>query len=209
MYDKQVQCRKCQCTMTSEEKYCPKCGCNIKPSYKRWWFWIMLAVLLAALIMLIMNLSGANKTEPPMPESSSESEVTEPKVYAVGDTAEMKVANVTFEEITEYPGTKFNQPDEGKIFLILEFTIKNKTDKDMIISSKMSFETLVDGNEVTMVSLSTKETGGKARLDGIIPPKKSMNGVLVYQVPLEYKEVKVTFKPIDAGGEEAVFVYNK
>lgn len=171
----------------------------------------MLAVLVAAFMILATSL-GKDKTEvAPLPESSSGQmeNLAEPKTCTVGEKVELKSVDITCEGVTEYPGTKFNQPDEGKVFLILGFTIKNKTSEEMIVSSKMWFETTVDGKEVTVVTLRTKETGGKAYLDGIIAPKKSMSGVVVYQVPIEYKEVVVKIKPIASDGEEVTFMYSK
>lgn len=44
--DKQIKCKSCGEEISPKAKVCPKCGAkNSKPLYKKWWFWVIIGVL--------------------------------------------------------------------------------------------------------------------------------------------------------------------
>ena len=209
MSDNEVKCGKCKCNMTPQVAVGPKCGCKKKSIFLKWWFWLILAVIVIALICSMCGKGesmpeSSSVPESSMPESSSESA---PTVYTIGDTVTVDGTEITLEAVTEYPGSKFNQPTEGNIFIISEFTIKNITDKDIIISSKMHFEAMADGSPVKQVFIRSKEVDGKGQLDGTIAPGKKMKGVVIYEVPMNYSEFIIKFKPTIS--DEVIFSYKK
>lgn len=50
MADKMIKCKACGEEIASSAKQCPKCGAkNKKPIYKKWWFYVIILVVLVAI----------------------------------------------------------------------------------------------------------------------------------------------------------------
>ena len=80
MSKKLIKCKSCGEEITKSAKSCPKCGAkNKKPIFKKWWFWLIVAVF------IISAASGGSDTEaepvnttPPTTQAPT-TEATEPK----------------------------------------------------------------------------------------------------------------------------------
>ena len=134
-------------------KSCPSCGAKLKKGWP-----ILIAILaffvLAAIIGSSGDDDGPKKVEASTPAQSAEitpNQEAEPpshkagaaptqNVFYVGETAELKGVRVTLASVTESMGSAYNTPTEGNIFVLCEFEIANNSDREINISSIMSFE---------------------------------------------------------------------
>lgn len=90
MKKKMVSCKACGEEMSPKCKKCPKCGAkNKKPVYKKWWFWLIVVILLGSLG------NGGSKTEaesitttPPTTEAPTTVPTTEPTIETTEATTE-------------------------------------------------------------------------------------------------------------------------
>ena len=148
--------------------------------------------------------SAAAKSEP------VENEKTE---FGVGETAEQKDIQIQLVNATESDGNAdaFVTPDDGKKFLILEFEITNNSSNSINISSMASFEAYCDDyslNEDFMAS-QLPEFNGKSQLDGTVSAGKKMNGIIAYQVPIDFKNFEVNVTPDFWTTKDIKFVVKK
>ena len=82
MSKKMVQCKYCQHEIAANAKTCPNCGAkNKKPIFKRWWFWLVIIVAIAAIAG--NSKKGSKDTSPDLASqtsnSSSADKITEDK----------------------------------------------------------------------------------------------------------------------------------
>lgn len=49
--DKTIKCKQCGEEMASNAKFCPNCGLkNKKPIFKKWWFWVLIIIILSGMV---------------------------------------------------------------------------------------------------------------------------------------------------------------
>lgn len=129
--------------------------------------------------------------------------------FCVGETAELKGVSVTLVNVTESTGSQFNAPTDGNVFVLCEFEIANNSDKEITVSSMMSFEAYCDDYACTYSLTALMEKGNKNQLDGTVAAGKKFNGVVGYEVSADWKELEVRFTPDFWNGKDIVFVANK
>ena len=181
-----------------------------KPIFKRWWFWILVVAL------LIGAISSANE-DPQKAEIGNNSETTSaqntpiettaPKPFTVHDTVEVNDVYVTLESFTESAGGNLLTPADGNVFILCEFTIENKSNKDIAVSSMLSFEAYADDYSTAMSIMATS-SAEKAQLDGTIAPDKKMNGVIGFEVPRDWSVFEIRYTP-DVLSKEIIFICEK
>ena len=127
----------------------------------------------------------------------TESTETQSQKFAVGDTAELKSVKVTLVSVTESEGSMFTKPADGNVLVGCEFEISNESDKDIDVSSVMSFEAYCDSYSVnqSITGLIEFTQNGKNQLDGSVAAGKKMNGVIAYEVPADWQELEISYSP--------------
>lgn len=212
MYDKEEQGKKCgcNCSMPPLERADLKSGCKKKKrTFPKWLIWLLALLVLAAVFFAVRSIDKGEPA-PQMPgQSENMPEGEETMTYAIGDTAKVGDVEITLVSVKEYNGSKQRQPGEGNKFVMFEFTIKNKSKQEIIISSKMNFAAYADGAELKQVHLNTKESDGMQQLDGSLAAGKKMSGVVSYEIPIGYKEAQVHYMPTTNASEHVVFSYKK
>lgn len=203
-----MKCKNCGEKLDKHATVCPNCGANLtvkvkKPIFKKWWFWVIVVLLVIAIIPSGKSPEKVGGSGAP----AVKAETTAPEVYTVGDTLEMKNVRVTLNSVTESTGANFVSPTEGKIFVICEYTIENNTDKDLGVSSMLSFECYAD-DFTCPLSIGATVSSGKTQLDGTVAAGKKINGVVGYEVDPDYKELELHYNP-NLSGDDFVFVYCK
>ncbi len=128
------------------------------------------------------------------------------KAYSVGETAELKGVQVTLVAVTESKGSSFNTPSDGNVFVLCEFEITNNSDKEISVSSMVSFEAYCDDYTCTYSLAALIEKGDKNQLDGTVAPGKKLNGVIGYEVPTDWSELEVVFTPDVLSDKNITFV---
>lgn len=187
------------------------------------------AIIIVVVIGLIGSCFGGSKSKEETPSNATatttpsnnsnqkeettapESTVAEKTNFDVGEVADIKGVQVSLLGTTESKGSDFLKPDEGNIFVLCEFEISNNSDKDISVSSMMSFEAYCDDYSVTqdILGLQAPEGKGKNQLDGSVAAGKKMNGVIAYQVPEDWKTLEIKFSPSFWSNKSATFVATK
>lgn len=178
------------------------------------------AVLLVfGIIIVIAAIGGGRKdkpqrvseTNPPKQEEPSapvQSVHPEDEFFTVGDSVSLNDIVVTLVDVSESEGANYMTPDDGNVFVICEFNIENNSDKDIAVSSIMSFEAYIDDYSTNM-NLSAMMSSDKSQLDGSVAAGKKMNGVIGYEVGKDWQSIEIRFKPDFWSGNEFTFVSSK
>lgn len=213
---KLVKCKTCGAEIAKTAKTCPKCGAKQHT----------VALSLCAVIIVITIIAcigviagGGDDSEPkkvvdststPTQSQGDDGSTPEPEktTFGVGEQVSLNDVVVTMNGVTESSGSQFSKPTDGKTFVLCEFTIENNSEKDLAISSIMSFEAYVDDYS-TSISLSAILGSDKNQLDGTIAAGKKMNGIVGYEVPTDWNELEIHFTPNFWSGKDIVFVYSK
>ena len=130
---------------------------------KKKWPMIVAAIIV---IIVIAAVAGGKDDEPKKVSSDgqvqetgkTESTETQSQKFAVGDTAELKSVKVTLVSVTESEGSMFTKPADGNVLVGCEFEISNESDKDIDVSSVMSFEAYCDSYSAVQGNFTTKES---------------------------------------------------
>ena len=173
-----------------------------KSMKKKKWPMIVAAIIV---IIVIAAVAGGKDDEPKKVSSDgqvqetgkTESTETQSQKFAVGDTPELKSVKVTLVSVTESEGSMFTKPADGNVLVGCEFEISNESDKDIDVSSVMSFEAYCDSYSVnqSLTGLTEFTQNGKNQLDGSVAAGKKMNGVIAYEVPADWQELEISYSP--------------
>ena len=114
--------------------------------------------------------------------------------------------NVTLVNVSESKGSAYNEPNEGNVFVICEFEIANNSDKEIAVSSMMSFDAYCDDYACTFSLGAMIEKGNKNQLDGTVAAGKKFNGIVGYEVPDDWQELEIAFTPDFWSGKDIIFI---
>ena len=180
--------------------------------------WIVIAVIAVIIIAAIANggsgesdevkkVASNNNTKKADSNDSTKAKAKkdsvpknaeEKTVFNVGETAEYKDIRVTLKKVITSEGDDmFVKPDNGKEFVLCVFKIQNNSNKDLTISSMVSFEAYLDDSSINCDYLGTQTDEGKKynSLDGDIASGKKMEGVISYEVPKKWKKLEINVTP--------------
>lgn len=222
------KCKYCQSEIDAKAKVCPVC------KRKQGGILKFIIIGIVAIIVIAALLSGGDDdTEPKKitnneesdntnntdntnkaDNNSSQTTVTETPdqdntTFAVGETAQLNNINVTLLSVNESKGSDYNKPSEGKVFVLAEFEIENNSDKEISVSSIMSFEAYCDGYSTSPNLSALLEKGDKDQLDGTVAAGKKMKGAIGYEVPTGWSELEIHFTPDVWTGKKIVFIAKK
>lgn len=217
MSNKMTKCKTCGAEIAKSAKICPKCGARQKKHTAPGVFLVIIGI-----ILLVAAFGGSGENDKPQrvttsnppdePASSVPTSIPtfapEDEIFTVGDSVALSDIVVTLVDVSESRGGNYMTPSEGKVFVICEFLIENNSNKDIAVSSILSFEAYVD-NYATNMNLSATLSSGKSQLDGSIASGKKMNGVVGYEADPDWSSLEVRFKPDFWTGNEFLFVYSR
>ena len=129
-------------------------------------------------------------------------------VFGIGDTAEYRGVRVTLKSITESYGKEYMEPGEGKVFLVCEFEVENGSDKEINVSSVLSFEAYIDDYNASLDILACTSSG-KETMDGTAAPGKKLAGAVGYEAPEGWQTVEIRFKANVWSDTAFIFKANK
>ena len=209
---KLVQCKVCGQNIAKSAKRCPYCGAKRRRIGAK----ILGIILLILGIILVLDALLGDHSDGPTKvtdtqttqQTAAQPEPTAQNVFGVGDTVKLNDVIVTLVSVEESQGSEFMTPDDGKVFLICEFEIENASDKEIAVSSMLSFEAYVD-DYATALDLAATVSSDKQQLDGSVAAGKKMNGVVGYAADEDWSELEIRFKPSLASSKEIVFQYSK
>lgn len=206
MSKKLVECKSCGETIAKNAKTCPHCGAKRKKPV------LGVILLVLGICIIIGVLAGGsdepkkvNETPEASTETSTEAAPTSQTTFGVGDAVELNDVKVTLTNISESNGSDFNRPSDGNVFLLCEFEIENNSNKEVAVSSMMSFDAYCDDYTCNYSLSALLEKGDKNQLDGTIASGKKFAGVVGYEVPADWSEFEIRFTP-DFWGKDITFV---
>ena len=201
------QCKYCKTEIPADAKICPNCKKRQRPGG------CLIAVLVVVVVVIVLAVVGGSSSDagtvvndtPPATEStaptasSQQPEVTqapqeEPVVYGVGDTAQCDGVEVTLQTMEQNAGQDYLYPEEGNVFVALQFEIVNNSDADLSVSSMLSFEAYCDDYSINQ-SLTGASLYPDSTLDGTVAVGKKLGGTIVYEVPADWQQLDVSFAP--------------
>ena len=136
---------------------------------------------------------------------------TDDVAYGVNERAEINGISVTLTNVMESKGGSEYKPEEGNIFVVCEFEIKNNSDEDLMISSMMCFSASFDDKTYaeSIEALGVAMFSGKYQLDTPVEVGEKVNGVVGYEVPEGWKKMQIRFTPEIYSGDRLVFAASK
>ena len=218
-----VKCKACGADIAKSAKVCPQCGARQK---KHVVLGVVLAVFGIGLVLSAVGGSSSKDTPTRVPDSvpvTAQGQAAEddaapaasavpteaPKSeFGVSEKVELNDINVTLVSVTESEGKNYITPSEGKVFVLCEFEIENNSDKEINVSSMLSFEAYFDDYTATL-GLTAVSSADKPTLDGTVGAGKKMNGIIGYEVDANWQKMEIQFTPDFWAGNEIVFVYSK
>lgn len=212
-----MYCRNCGKEIDDKAAVCPGCGVPTtdkkqKPKKKK--HPILGAILVVFGLLVIVGIVSGGGDSPKKVESQNvsgqkaETAAPEKTEFTVSDSVELNGITVALTDVYESTGENFMKPTDGNVFIICEFEIKNGSDKDIAVSSIMSFEAYVD-DYTTNMSLSAIASADKGQLDGSVASGKKMSGAIGYEASKDWKELEIRFTPNFWSGKEIIFTYEK
>ena len=181
-------CKTCGASVAKSAKTCPTCGAKLKLKHPIL-FVIGLFILLTAFMDIIAGDPKDTKTQ-----------------YAVGEMADINNISVVLVDVYEDEGSAYNEPTDGNIFVLCEFEIANNSEKEIGVSSMLSFAAFCDDYTCNYSLAALLEKGDKNQLDGLIAPGKKLNGIVGYEVPKDWQELEIAFSPENWNGKKATFI---
>lgn len=184
-------CKYCQTEIPKKAKICPNCRKKQKGKIGG-----IVAVVVIILLLAAATGSGDNKpkrasgtsTDSKASSNSSKNEM----LFRKGEVAELNGVQVTLTDYKESTGSEYNEPTDGNVFLMVEFEIENNTDKEISVSSMLSFEAYADSYALNYSISALMEKEGN-QLDGSIAAGKKMRGWIGWEVPTNYQNVEIHF----------------
>lgn len=213
---KLTTCKACGEQVAKTAKTCPHCGAKIKKSHP-----VTIAILVVLILIAVAVSTGESdapkKVDSPVSVQNpvkattqmTEASKNEKNAFLLGETAELKNVQVTLASVTESDGSAYNKPTDGNVFVLCEFEITNNSDKEINISSMMSFNAYCDDYTCNYSLTALLEKGNKNQLDGTITAGKKFNGVIGYEVPADWNELEVHFTPDFWSGKDITFIATK
>lgn len=216
---------KCQkCGNEYEGQFCPNCGeaanstqAKKKPIFRRWWFWVL--IVLVVLIVAIgtggrkesskgndKDVAVGNVNDSTVEDTSKPEEAS----FTVGDTVALRDLTITANSMEESNGKDYFVPKDGNVFVGVNLTIENTSDKDQALSTLLLFSAYIDGVKCEY-SVTANCAFSDGTLDGTLSPGKKMVGYYAVEVPENWSELELQVSPtfLSSTKSSAVFVFKK
>lgn len=212
-------CKHCQSEIPKKAKVCPQCRKKQGGKLK----WIIIGIVVVLIIGVAAgggddkptkvgdntsSSAGGNSNESQQNSVESSSEEEKETVFRKGEIAELNGVQVTLTDYKESTGSEYNKPTDGNVFLMAEFEIANNTEKELAISSALSFEAYADDYALNYSFSALMEKEGN-QLDGTIAAGKKLKGWIGWEVPADYQNVEIHFTDNVWSSDKFIFVIEK
>lgn len=162
--------------------------------------------------VLVVSLAACDLDQPTKEENQSkpvqESSVLKEDTFSLNETAVFSNLKFTANEIKESNGDDFFTPDDGNVFVAVNFTIENISDEEQNISSILLFDAYVDDVKCEY-SVNANCAIDSGTLDGSIAPGKKMTGWYALEVSKDWSNLEMHVSASWLSGSSAKFVFTK
>lgn len=208
-------CPKCKKEIADGAQFCPECGVDVtkkkKPITKKWWFWVIIAVVLIALIGSVSggsndnadtsadagieqsDDSGAEKTTAKVTEAT-----TVKNVFSVGESVTDGVLKITYVSAEEWSGyNQYSKPADGNKVIKVAFDFINESSVDAYINSFYCYADNQAASDYYYVddyfSVFTLSAG------------RSTSGNFYFEVPADADEIELEYEVNSWTDKKAIF----
>lgn len=162
--------------------------------------------------LLIVSLAACDYDNPSKEVNQSkavkESAVEKEDTFSLNETAVFSNLKFTANELKESGGKGFFTPDDGNVFVAVNFTVENTSDEEQIISSILLFDAYAD-DEKCEYSVNANCAFDSGTLDGSIAPGKKMTGWYALEVSKDWSNLELHVSSNWLSGSSAKFVFTK
>ena len=205
---KLVNCKSCGAEIAKDAKSCPNCGAKNKKGHP-----VVIGILIFLVLVIIVSAMEGEEEPKPVEKpgesqvgTSSGSNKDDKNVFSVGEYAELRGVKVSLVSVTKSMGSDFNTPTDGNVFVLCEFEIINESEAEVSVSSMLSFDAYCDDYACSLSLSALLEKGNKNQLDGTVAPGKKINGVIGYEVPVDWENIEIHFTPNFWNGKDITFI---
>lgn len=176
---------------------------------KRKWITLVTVLMIVCLFSASASATGINEMFGGLTSLFS----AEEKTYGVGEVAETDGISIELINVLQSKGNDLFGyiPTEGNEYLIFELTFDNQSEEELYLSTIMCFKCWCDD---TLYNISLDAQGvalfaGKYQLDGVVKPGEKLSGIVGYEVPNNWEEVKLEFSKDIILGEKITFAVSR
>lgn len=212
MSKKLIKCKTCGNEIAKSAKVCPHCGAKNKKHTVLGVFLVIFGLFLIAAAFGSTDETPQKvedtDSSPDANQAEQQSQEPEQTRFGVGEKVELDDIAVTLVKVSQNSGGNYMTPSEGKVFVVCEFDIENNSDKDIAVSSMLSFDAYID-DYAAGLNLSAMLSTDQQQLDGSIAAGKKMNGVIGYEADPDWSDIEIRFTPDFWSGSKFVFTAAK
>ena len=197
-------CKHCKTEIPYGAKICPQCQ-KKQGGVLKWVIIVFIAICIIGAVGSKNNDNEPSKVGNANTETNdnlsevqtsntelSNTEESKETVFKKGEIADLNGVQVTLTDYKESTGSEYNNPTDGNVFVLAEFEIANNTEKELTISSMMSFDAYADDYSLNYSLSALIEKDGN-QLDGTIAAGKKMKGWIGWEVPQDYQNIEIHF----------------
>ena len=203
-----IKCPECGKEVSSGAASCPNCGHPIsgqtllvKKEKKKGSCLGRIVGFIVFFILVGVGIGALSDGESDYPKKvgtikSKETESTEEKtkdIFDIGEIAEYHDIQVCVLGYETSNGNQFSSPEKGNEFVFLNVEIANNSEKELTVSSLMSFEAYCDDYKLNFSSGALMAMDSRTQLDGTIDSGKKLKGYIGFEVPTDWKTVELQF----------------
>ncbi|MBR6572806.1 MAG: DUF4352 domain-containing protein [Clostridia bacterium] len=137
----------------------------------------------------------------------SSTKTTTKDTFGLNETAVFKDLKFTATEIKESDGDNFFTPEEGNVFVGVNFTVENVSEEEQAVSSILLFEAYAD--DVKCDYSISAACAFDGTLDGSIAPGKKIVGWYAVEVPENWNELELNVQSTWLSSKNATFKFTK
>lgn len=145
-----TRCARCGSRVVSNARHCYFCGRSLKPIYARFWFWLIVLVVVAAVVISFIKVSlpeesttPSGPVEPERPQVLNGTEDSSLKNLALNTTIDNSGLEVTVLSVSEGPLTA-----KGAQIYVVEVEFTNKNDETLTLYSTQWMLETSDGQRL-------------------------------------------------------------
>lgn len=172
----------------------------------------VLALILVLMMCVSFAACASNKapskevTDASTTNDNSQADNQE-ETFGLNETAVFDNLKFTATALEESNGNDFMKPDDGNVFVGVNFTIENISDDEESVSSMLLFDGYADDIKCDY-SIDASVVFGNT-LDGTIAPGKKLIGYYSLEVPKDWQKIELDVQSKWLSSKSARFVFKK